>query len=104
MFSRLFPQRYPQAKQTPEAAEAARRARDAWTTLLGRVSELEQAYRRLDEAHSTTVSQLHKLRGQVHGHRARPESEEVPFGDKEALRRRAGISHGQRFVHQPDQE
>lgn len=66
------------------------------------VSKLITRLDELEEQLSTTKAQLHKLRGQVHGPRGasrREDGDEIPFGDKEALRRRAGIQHGQRFVH-----
>lgn len=84
-------------------------AQEAWAKLLKRVSDVELALRNLEEHHSTTVSHLNKLRGQVHGPRgvAKQYSDDagsIPFGDKEALRRRAGIVHGQRFVHPEEKE
>lgn len=105
-FHRIFGRRA-QVIHSPKAAidvEAVMRgAAKAVADLHGRVSKLEIALRNLEEHHSTTVSQLNKLRGQVHGGRNKAsrgdDGGEIPYGDKEALRRRAGLVAGARFTH-----
>lgn len=112
LFNKFFkrrPQSYPQAPRTESEAIAAERAAAAWKALLKRVSLLESELDGLKEQLSTTVSHLHKLRGQVHGPRAHLRAvresansiEDVPFGDKASLRRLAGIGVG-RYTHPPD--
>lgn len=113
--NRLFTGR-PPARPQPQTGldtpiTAARVLRDAVErieTLESALSKLQKAHRDLDEQHSTTVSHLHKLRGQVHGgrhgHVARGGPGEVPFGDKDALRAAVGLRAGQRFIHNNDEE
>lgn len=104
MLFKRFRQARQQALRAEQASEAALAWQKTWRALVTRVSQLETSLRDLEEQHSTTVSQLNKLRGQVHGGRGAvrgvPTSpDQIPFGDKEALRRAAGIQHGQRFIH-----
>lgn len=109
MLFKGFRQARAQALRASQSEERLREAQEAWAKLLTRVSKLETALRDLEEQHSTTVSHLNKLRGQVHGPRAQLRSvpnsaDEIPFGDKEALRQRAGLVHGQRFIHKDEKE
>lgn len=71
------------------------------------VSKLVTRIDDLEEELSTTKKHLHKLRGQVHGPRGASQHDDpvsaIPFGDKESLRRAAGLKHGVRFEHPPEE-
>jgi len=79
--------------------------------LLQDLSDLRARLVRLESLQKDTAARvaaeeaaLHKLRGQVHGPRGgRPRlvtsAEEVPPGDKDALRSYVGLRAGQRFTH-----
>lgn len=109
MFFTAFSRRRAQAERAEKALQAVQEVATSWRALVARVSKLETELRDLEEQHSTTVSHLNKLRGQVHGPRGALKSVPndvgaIPYGDKDALRRHAGIQAGQRFTHPEEKE
>jgi hypothetical protein len=69
--------------------------------LISRCDRLETRIVTLEGLVDAHYQQLHKLRGKVYGSNNAPRVDEVPFGDKAALRARVGLANGTGFKHDP---
>lgn len=75
-------------------------------SVLQRLHRLEMALTQFSESHAQLQGAHMKLRNQFHGQsggrprRVEPGQDEVPFGDKAALRRKLGVVPGRPYPHQ----
>ncbi len=96
---------YPQVIPTPEATlDIVKQLTDDLASSRARIHRLELSYRELEASHEALGAAVHKLRGQVHGQNGgRPRlvrgADDIPAGDKDALRAHVGLAAGKKFIH-----